>query len=175
MSKFTAGEIRAHVDKIRLITESHRRVSKLENFMSLSPEQTEEKLRRVNSPFYTSAAWGAAIAGKSMHFDLVVYNPDPAPWHDLHVHTWVGSSSVDRCTGRFIVKADPRFPRLAQPNPIRFSIAANGGTVPLSFSLKVPTIVDKASYTASTCLTPAEDIEKGGTYLDRSVFPFAVL
>jgi hypothetical protein len=49
-SKSTAGIIKQHVKKIEEVTEKLSRENKEKHFTSITPEQIEEKLKRVKPP-----------------------------------------------------------------------------------------------------------------------------
>ena len=173
MAKLTAARIKQQKEKIQAIIEKHKRENKEEHFTSLTPEQIEEKLKRVNSPAIVSQGWSSTTVGGTFNYTVGLYNPDATNASDLYVHVWVGSANVDPTTGTFLLNVDTRFPRLTQPPPFGVSLAAAGGNTSLTFAIKVPTTVEKTNYLGNSCLMRLNyhDI---GQYLDRGSFPFTV-
>jgi hypothetical protein len=54
--KFTPSQIKEHVKKIQDAIDKHKRENQLQHFRSITPDEIEKKLKRVNSPFIVSQA-----------------------------------------------------------------------------------------------------------------------
>lgn len=172
-AKWTATEIKDHTKKIQDVVEEHRRqVKKGENFTGITPEEIEEKFKRINSPMIVSQSWGSAPPGGTINYNLGIYNPDPTQAIWMFAHVWVGSGNVDPTVGTFLLNVDTRFPRLTLPTFAGLTLAPGASAV-LNFSFKVPAGVEKTNYLGNSCLMRFQwhDV---GTYLDRGVFVFAV-
>jgi hypothetical protein len=171
--KWTAAQIKEHVQKIQKVIEEHKRLLKEgENFTAVTPEDIKRKLERVSSPMIVSQGWGPTAPGGAINYSVGIYNPDATQAIWLFAHVWVGSGNVDPTVGTFLLNVDTRFPRLTQPGPAGLTLAAGASTV-LTFALKVPSTVEKTNYLGNCCLMQFNwhDI---GTYLDRSIFVFTV-
>lgn len=170
--KFTAGEIKSNIEKIKKEVEKHKKENKGENFTSVTPEEIEKKLKRVNSPIIVSQGWNFTTPGGTVNYSLGIFNPDPVQAIWLFAHVWVGSGNVDPVVGTFLLNVDTRFPRLTEPVFDGLSLAP-GAFGTLNFALKVPASVEKTNYLGNSCLMQFNwhDV---GTYLDRGVFPFQV-
>ena len=170
--KFTASEVKSQVEKIQKEVEKHKRENKGEHFTSVTPEEIERKLKRVNSPMIVSQGWNSTTPGGTVNYNLGLFNPDPtlAVW--LFAHVWVGSGNIDPVTGTFLLNVDPRFPRLTEPVFDGLVLPA-GASATLKFALKVPASIEKTNYIGNSCLMQFNwhDV---GAYLDRGVFVFAV-
>ncbi len=171
-SKWTAADIKNHTKKILEVVAGLKKENKLPNFTGITREEIVKKFTRVNSPMIVSQSWGGTTPGGTVNYNVGIYNPDPTTAIWLFVHVWVGSGNVDPVPGTFLLNADTRFPRLTQPAPLGFSLAAGASTT-LSFSLKVPAAVEKTGYIGNSCLMRF-NWHDTGTYLDRGVFVFAV-
>jgi hypothetical protein len=172
MAKFTAKEIKEQTKKIQDVIAKHKRESKDEHFASLTPEEIEAKLKRVNSPMFTSSSWSDPPLGGTFSYGVNIYNPDPISPSNLYVHVWVGSGNVDPSIGTFLLNVDTRFTRLTQPPAFGLTLAPSANTI-LSFSIKVPATVEKTVYIGNSCLMQLK-YNDVGTYLDRGSFPFNV-
>lgn len=170
--RLTPAQIKQQTQKIRAAIEEHKAKCREEHFTSLSPEDIERKLKRVNSPMIVSQGWSDTTPGGTFNYSVGIQNPDPTSAGNLYVHVWVGSGNADPTLGTFLLNVDPRFPRLTQPAFFGLSLAS-GANATLSFSIKVPAAIEKAIYLGNSFLMQLkyEDI---GRYLDRGVFPFAV-
>ncbi|MCZ7400402.1 MAG: hypothetical protein O8C62_12140 [Candidatus Methanoperedens sp.] len=175
--KWTKVEIKKHVERIQKVIEEQKRlVKKGESFTAVTPEDIERKLKRVFSPMIVSqtGSWTSpTVPGGTISYNVGIYNPDPTQAIWLFAHVWVGSGNVDPTVGTFLLNVDTRFPRLTQPMFAGLTLAAGASTV-LSFSLKVPSTVEKTSYLGNCCLMQFNwhDV---GKYLDRGVFVFTVV
>ena len=158
-----------------MVEEHKRLVKKGEKFTAVTSEDVERKLNRTNSPMIVSqtGSWtGATPLGGTFTYNLGLYNPDPTQALGLFAHVWVGSGNVDPTIGTFLLNVDTRFPRLTLPGFAGLTLPAGGSTV-LTFSMKVPSTVEKTNYLGNSCLMRFNwhDV---GTYLDRGVFVFTV-
>lgn len=170
--KFTAGEIKSNVEKIQKAVEKHKKENKGEHFTSVTPEEIERKLKRVNSPMIVSQGWNSTTPGGTVNYGLGIFNPDPTQAIWLFAHVWVGSGNVDPVVGTFLLNVDPRFPRLTEPAFFGLSLAP-GDSATLNFALQVPSSVEETNYLGNSCLMQFNwhDV---GTYLDRGIFVFQV-
>lgn len=170
--KFTAEQTKAHIKNIKKVIEKQKQENEEENFTAVTPEEIEEKLRRVTSPMIVSQGWGSATLGGTINYNLGIYNPDltQATW--LFAHVWVGLGNVDQTIGTFLLNVDTRFPRLTQPNFSGLTLEPNASAT-LNFALKIPMEVEQTNYLGNSCLMQFNwhDV---GTYLDRGIFVFAV-
>lgn len=172
-SKFTPSEIKKHTARILELTEQLKKNKKDENITTITAEEIDAKLKRVNSPMIVGQGWGSAAPGGTVNYSVTIYNPDPTTAIWTFAHVWVGSGNVDPVTGTFLLNVDTRFPRLTQPDFAGMSIPS-GGSVTQSFQIKIPATVEKTNYLGNTSLMQFNwhDI---GKYLDRSVFVFKVV
>jgi hypothetical protein len=172
--KFTPAQIKNHVKKIQEVIEQQKRENQGEHFRSLTREEIENKLKRVNSPMITVQGWSDAHPGGSVYYLLGIYNPDATAAQSLFAHVWVGSGNVDPTVGTFLLNVDTHFPRLTQPAAFGLTMAPGTGAT-LTFSLKVPTAVEKTNYFGQSCLMRFNfSFTDIGQYLDRGVFVFEV-
>ena len=173
-AKWTSAQIKKHVQKIQEVIEQQKRlVKKGESFTAVTPEDIERKLQRTNSPMIVSQSWGSSTPrGGTFTYNLGIFNPDPTDAFWLFAHVWVGSGNVDPTLGTFLLNVDTRFPRLTEPAFDGLLLAAGASTV-LSFTMQVPSKVEKTNYLGNSCLMQVNwhDV---GTYLDRGVFVFNV-
>ena len=170
--KWTAAQIKAQIKQIEQVIEKHKSENKEEYFTAVTPADIERKLKRVKSPMIVSQGWGNTTPGGTINYTLGIYNPDPTQAIWLFAHVWVGSGNVDPTVGTFLLNVDARFPRLTQPTFSGLILAA-GASATLSYALSVPATVERTNYLGNSCLM-AFNWHDVGTYLDRSVFVFAV-
>lgn len=170
--KWTAAQIKDQAEKIKKIVEKHKKENKEENFTAITPEEIDEKFKRVNSPMIVSQGWGGTTPGGSFNYSVGIYNPDPTTASSLYVHVFVGSGNVDPNTGTFLLNVDDRFPRLAGP-PAFGQTLAPGASATLNFTIAVPATVQKTVYLGNSCLMQVS-YHDTGLYLDRGCFPFTV-
>jgi len=77
--KFTPAQIKNHIKNIQEAIEKQRRKheQKGEQFVSITPEQIEKKLKRVNSPFITGHGYNPKTTpGGTVPYVLYFYNAD---------------------------------------------------------------------------------------------------
>ena len=170
--KFTSSQIKEQQKRIQAEIDKQKRNKKQDHFTSITPEEIEKKLKRVNSPIIVSQGWNSTNPGGTVNYNLGIWNPDPTQAIWLFAHVWVGSGNVDPTPGTFLLNVDPRFPRLTEPAFDGLTIASNASAT-LSFALKVPNTVEKTNYLGNSCLIGV-DWHDVGRYLDRGVFVFAV-
>jgi len=171
-AEWTATQVKEQVQKIQKVIEKHKRENKEEHFTSITPNEIKKKLKRVNSPMIVSQGWGNTTPGGTINYNLGIYNPDPTQSIWLFAHVWVGSGNVDPTVGKFMLNVDTRFPRLTLPSFSGLTLNA-GASATLSFTMKVPSTVEKTNYLGNSCLMRFNwhDV---GSYLDRGIFVFAV-
>lgn len=170
--KWTAAQIKAHIKKIKQVVEAQKSENKGEHFIAVTPEEIEKKLKRTNSPMIVSEGWSNTTAGGTLNYTLGIYNPDPVQATGLIAHVWIGSGNVDPTVGTFLLNVDTRFPRLTEPATFGLTLAA-GASATLAFALTVPATIEKTNYLGNSCLMQFNWLDVG-TYLDRSVFVFAI-
>ncbi len=170
--KGAAAQLKEQIQRVQAVIEQHKRENKGEHFTGLTPEETEKKLKRVNSPMIVSQGWNSTTPGGTVNYNLGLFNPDPTQAIWLFAHVWVGSGNVDPVVGTFLLNVDTRFPRLTQPPFFGLSLAPNASAT-LSYALKVPATIEKTNYLGNSCLMQFNwhDV---GLYLDRGIFVFAV-
>ena len=172
-AKFTPAEVKKHTSWIlERAEELKKNKKKDENVTTITAEEIDAKLKRVNSPMIIGQSWSNVPLGGTFTYNVTIYNPDPTTAIWTFAYVFVGSGNVDPVTGTFLLNVDTRFPRLTQPDFAGMSIPS-GGSVTQSFSIKVPATVEKTNYLGNTALMQFNwhDI---GKYLDRSVFVFKV-
>jgi hypothetical protein len=174
-SKWTAAQVKEHILKIQKLIETEKqKVKKDDNFTAVTPDELETKFKRVNSPMIVfQSCTGSTTPGGTINYNVGVYNPDPTNSIWMYSHVWIGSGNVDPVTGTFLLNVDTRYPRLTEPSFPGFSLAPGASTT-LSFSIKVPSGMEKSTYLINSCLMKFNwhDI---GMYLDRSVITFRVI
>jgi hypothetical protein len=170
--KLTPAQLKQQRQKIQEAIEEHKRENREEHFTSLTPGEIERKLKRINSPMIVSQGWSNTTPGGTFSYNVGIHNPDPTSAENLYVHVWIGSGNADPIVGTFLLNVDPRFPRLTQPAPFGLSLTS-GANATLSFSIKVPTAIEKASYLGNSFLMQL-NYHDVGQPLDRGVFPFAI-
>jgi hypothetical protein len=151
--KFTPSQIKEHVKKIQDAIEKQKRETQLEHthFRSITPDEIEKKLKRVNSPIIVGQGYVFdAIRGGTVPYHLSIYNPDPTTARDIFAHVWVGSGNVDPTVGTFLTNVDTRFPRLTEPGDPSGLDLAPGGFDVLMFALNVPMCVERTNYIGET-------------------------
>ena len=170
--KITAARIKEQTKKIQQAIERHKRENEGEHFTSLTKDEIEKKLKRVNSPMIVSQGWNSTTLGGVVNYNLGIYNPDPTQAFWLFAHVWVGSGNVAPPVDTFLLNVDARFPRLTEPTFDGLTLAS-GAFATLSFALAVPTTVQQSNYIGNSALMNFNwhDV---GQYLDRGVFVFAV-
>ena len=57
--KFTPTQIKQHIKKIQETIDKQKRENEGEHFTSVTPEEIEKKLKRVNSPMIVSQGWNS--------------------------------------------------------------------------------------------------------------------
>ena len=63
-----------------------------ETFTSITREEFEAKLKRVNSPMIVSQSWNnSAPPGGTINYSVGVVNPDPITWNSLAVSVSIGN------------------------------------------------------------------------------------
>ena len=169
---WTPAEIKEEVRNIQKVIEEQKRKVKYEHFTSVTPEEITKKLKRRMSPMIVWQGWNPTTPGGTVSYNLGIYNPDPTNAVCLFAHVWVGSGNIDPTVGTFLLNVDTRFPRLTQPKFDGLALAPHASAT-LTFTLKVPSTVEKSNYLGNSCLMRFNwhDV---GSYLDRGVFVFGV-
>lgn len=175
-AKWTRAQIKKKIEKIQEVVEKQkRRVKKGENYMAVTPEDIERKLKRVNSPMVLTHRWSPSPTppGGTLNYKLHIYNPDSTWDHHLYAHVWVGSGNIDPTVGTFLLNVDQRFPRITQPGGFNGQSLAPDAVAIFNFALEVPSTVEKTNYLLNCCLMRFNYFDVG-TYLDRGVIVFEV-
>ncbi len=170
--EWTPAEIKEEVRNIQKVIEEQKRKVKYEHFTSVTPEEIKEKLKRAEIPWIFHQDWNSTTPGGTVNYRLGIRNSTSTKFIWLFAHVWVGSGNIDPIVGTFLLNVDTRFPRLTQPQFTGLTLNPNSYAF-LNFSLKVPCTVEKTNYLGNSCLMQFNwhDV---GTYIDRSVFVFAV-
>lgn len=172
-ARLTPSQKKEQIEKIQKLVEKFRRENKLENFTAITPEQIEEKFKRVNSPMFVSQGWsGITTPGGTVTYNAYLHNPDPVAFNQLCLQLWVGSGNVDPNTGTFLLNVDTRFSRITHVGSAGFSLPA-GGNITITLTLPVPSNIPKTGYMGNSCLMQLNWMDVG-KYLDRGCFLFAV-
>jgi len=88
------------------------------------------------------------------------------------VHVFVGPANLVPDVGDALSAVDARFPRLIMPRVFGLSLAA-GATQSVSFSISVPTAIERSNYLGNAILFQG-NYHDVGSYLDRGLFVFEV-
>ena len=167
--KRAAELINAEIEK-----QKKKREKSGETFVSLTPEELNQKLQRAESPMIVWQSWNnTAPIGGTINYSVGVSNPDPFAWGTLAVAVSVGNRNPITSNDLFLSDFDRRFPTLAQPPTTGFSLAA-GASTSFSFALKVPAGIEKTGYFGNSVLQQL-NFHDVGKYLDRGVFFFGVV
>lgn len=154
--------------------EKKAREKKGEVFTSLSKEEFEKKMKRVDSPMIVWQSWGGSTTpGGTISYTVGVQNPDSFGWVWLAVSVSIGNRNAIVSNDEFMTTFDARFPTYAKTAPTGFSLAA-GASTSQAFTIRIPTGIEKAGYFANACLLQLNwhDV---GKYLDRGVCFFDVV
>ena len=142
------------------------------NFTAPTAQQLKKKLASTESPMIVSQGWGGAAAGGTFTYSVGINNPDPFQWSSLYVHVFVGPANLVPDVGDAVSAVDARFPRLTMPRVFGLSLAA-GATQSVSFSISVPTAIERSNYLGNAILFQG-NYHDVGSYLDRGLFVFEV-
>ena len=94
-----------------------------ETFTSITREEFEAKLKRVNSPMIVSQSWNnTAPPGGTINYTVGVMNPDPVAFGALAVAVSIGNRNPIVSNDQFLTTFDARFPTYAKPATIGFSL-----------------------------------------------------
>jgi len=145
-----------------------------QTFTSITREEFEAKLKRVNSPMIVSQSWtNGAPPGGTISYTVGVTNPDPVATSGLAVSVSIGNRNPIVSNDQFLTAFDARFPTYAKPATTGFSLAAGASTTQ-SFQVKIPAGVEKTGYFGNSVLLRMS-FHDVGTYLDRGCFFFEVV
>jgi hypothetical protein len=179
-SKKTAAEIKQAIEVIEaeIQKEKKKREKSGETFVSLTREQLNNKLKRAESPIITFESWNnTAPIGGTINYNVGVTNPDPFAWASLAVAVSVGNRNPITSNDLFLSDFDRRFPTLAQPATVGFTLGPVGSataSASFSFVLRIPSDVEKTGYFGNAVLQQLSFLDVG-KYLDRAVFFFGVV
>jgi hypothetical protein len=166
--KFTEGDIKKNIQKMKEAAEAHRKsIKDVENFVVLDEEEMRKKLQRVNSPIINSMGWSPIARGATGNIGLGIFNPDPGAHHFLFVHMWVGPGNPISDNTQFLLNVDARFPRLTLPTSSTGITLAPGTFQNLTFAFKVPSTVEASGYMCNFLLIRHSFFDVG-TVFDRS-------
>ena len=154
--------------------EKHREEAKKKGLMftALSEDEVFRKLTKKKSPMIVWQSWNSAAPGGSINYSVGIHNPDPDQKIWLFCHVFVGLANIAEDVSDAVSAVDSRFARLTLPDFSGLSIAS-GATNSLSFSLPVPTNVERTNYLGN-CFLFMSTWHDLGEYLDRSLFVFKV-
>jgi hypothetical protein len=145
-----------------------------ETFTSITREEFEAKMKRVNSPMIVSQGWNNnAPPGGTINYTVGVTNPDPVAVGNLAVSVSIGNRNPIVGNDQFLTAFDARFPTYAKPATVGFSLAPGASTTQ-SFQIKIPTGVEKTGYFGNSVLLRLS-FHDVGTYFDRGCFFFDVV
>lgn len=179
-TKKSAAYIKRAIESIEAQIEKERKQRERsgETFTALTTDQLKRKLQRAESPMIVFQSWNnTAPAGGTINYTVGVTNPDPFGWSNLAVAVAVGNRNAIGSADLFMSGFDSRFPTLAQPPTVGFSLGAFGtptASTSFAFALKVPAGVDKTGYFGNSTLLQMS-FHDVGKYLDRGVFFFGVI
>ena len=170
------ADIRKAWEKLEpeLAKQRKERERQSETFTSITREEFEAKLKRVNSPMIVSQSWNNnAPPGGTINYTVGVMNPDPVTASNLAVSVSIGNRNPIVNNDQFLTAFDARFPTYAKPATIGFSLASGASTTQ-SFQVTIPAGVEKTGYFGNSVLLRIS-FHDVGTYLDRGCFFFAVV
>ena len=145
-----------------------------ETFTSITREEFEAKVKRVNSPMIVSQSWNnTASPGGTINDSVGIFNPDPIQWSNLAVSVSIGNRNPIASNDEFLTAFDARFPTYAKPATVGFSLAPGASTTQ-SFQVRIPAGVEKAGYFGNSVLLQIS-FHDVGKYLDRGCFFFDVV
>jgi hypothetical protein len=145
-----------------------------ETFTSITREEFEAKLKRVNSPMIVSQSWNnTAPPGGTINYTVGVMNPDPVAFGALAVAVSIGNRNPIVSNDQFLTTFDARFPTYAKPATIGFSLAP-GASTNHSFQVRIPAGVERTGYFGNSVLQQIS-FHDVGTYFDRGCFFFEVV
>jgi hypothetical protein len=157
-----------------LVKQRREREREGETFTSITREEFEAKLKRVNSPIIVSQSWNnTAPPGGTINYTIGVLNPDPISWGALAVAVSIGNRNPIVSNDQFLTAFDARFPTYAKPATVGFSLAA-GAFVAHSFQVRIPAGVERTGYFGNGVLQRIS-FHDVGLYLDRACFFFEVV
>ena len=171
--KFTPEQVTEHIKNIAKAVEKHKKENKEKHFEAITPEEIEEKLKRINSPIISSLGYGGATPGGTFNFSVAIYNPDPVSFNSLYVCTFVGTGNIDPVLGTFLLNVDTRFARLTGPANFSGQTLAPSASTSFSYTLNVPAATEKTVYMVNVCLYKRNYFDTG-TYYDRGSVPMVV-
>jgi hypothetical protein len=164
-----------HAKRLLDEIERHRQEAERQglNFTAPTAEQLLKKLASTESPMFFGQGWTSSTTpGGVISFSANINNPDPIQWNSLYVHVFVGPANLVPDVGDAVSAVDPRFPRLTMPRVFGLSLAP-GATQSVSFSISVPTAIERSNYLGNAILFEGNYFDVG-RYLDRSLFVFEV-
>jgi len=145
-----------------------------ETFRSITREEFEAKMKRVNSPMILSEGWSnSAPPGGTINYSVGIGNPDPIEWFNLAVSVSIGNRNPIADNDEFLTAFDARFPTYAKPATVGFSLAPGAFTTQ-SFQVTIPAGVEKTGYFGNSALLQIS-FHDVGQYLDRGCFFFDVV
>ncbi len=178
--KRSPAELKRAIDAItaEIRKEKDKREKSGETFTSLTREQLENKLRRAESPMIVWQSWNnTAPPGGTINYNVGVSNPDPVSWSNLAVVVSGGNRNPITNNDLFLSDCDARFPTLAQPPTLGFTLGPAGSptaSTSFAFALTIPNGVEKTGYFGNAALQQL-NFHDVGKYLDRGVFFFGVV
>jgi hypothetical protein len=142
-------------------------------FKSITREEFEAKMKRVNSPMIVGLFWfTTAPPGGTLNYQITIINPDPIHWYYLAVSVSIGNRNTIANNTEFLTAFDARFPTYAQPAANGFDMAPNTFN-DQSFQISIPAGIEKTGYFANTVLQQISFFDVG-KFLDRACIFFDV-
>jgi hypothetical protein len=100
-----------------------------ETFRSITREEFEAKMKRVNSPMIVLQGWtDPVVPGGTMSLLVGVVNPDSFEWFDLALSVSMGNRNPIASNDEFLTAFDARFPQnyiLVSPRRVHDAIVSN--------------------------------------------------
>ena len=77
---------------------------------TITREELEKKLNRVNSPMIAGQGWSGSVpAGRSFTYSITVNNPDPVAFGNFAVAVFIGNRNAIVSNDLFMADYDQRF------------------------------------------------------------------
>src|SRR5262245_13956858 len=144
-----------------------------ETFTSITREEFEAKMKRVNSPMIVFQSWNnTSPPGGTINYSIGILNPDPIQWSNLAVSVSIGNRNPIASNDEFLTAFDARFPTYAKPATLGFSLAPGASTTQ-TFQIKIPAGIEKTGYFGNSALLQIS-FHDVGKHLDRGCFFFEV-
>jgi hypothetical protein len=172
----THGDIKKAWQKLEAEIAKHRkeREGRGDVFVSLTLEEFEAKLKRVNSPMIAAQSWPpSAPPGGTISYWSLIVNYDVLTFTNLALVIFIGNRNPIVSNDLFLSGFDPRFPTYAQGAPKGFSMtAAQYGFH--AIDVTIPMGVEKTGYFGNVAIEQISLLGVG-TVIERACFFFDVV